>query len=911
MTGKLRPSVQREASAPGHADAVRHDGEPAPFWRTTPPRLRKDFILRPRLGLPFGIWSEMPVVAIEAPAGCGKTVLLSQWRKAAGLQGAAVGWLSLHASDGAADLLEGFATAIATATGRQKIDIDAGACATRDGRRRLAEALLNEWLSFARALYLVLDNLDQPSAVETTDLIRLIISNVPPNGRVFLGTRSTVPFAWLAELQAYGQAAVLKQQDVVFTVEETDAYLTRRLPIKIRFETGAQVHDHTRGWPMGLELFCAALQKTGHAERNLAAMTAEARPVADAVIEQASRQVGEYLIEAAVDRLGAEMRDFLLDVGHLRRLHPGLCEAVAGPEGARLLERLRTSAPLLVEDRDAGWCELHRLVHDRLKLDIARLPLPRRIQLDSRAAVWLLDHAEFEDAVAHALAAGLSDLAFTAIEKCVVSLIALGRFDVIDGWLARLDRGEIANREMLRVPFALREAIGGPKVEGRVEEFSGSSERNARFAVAFVRALRANHADDPDEAARALAEWWDGPCYDEPAIRMGYANVKAWLQSLGFRSQGNAPHAVPTLQIGGPAFIESATYHLAAVIQLQDGQPLLAADLLMPALRYFESSEGRRSVPACLAAFTLAVAAVEGEDYELARHLLADRMDLLDRAPMPDELAFGFIAAAALAEHDGQPSRALDLLERLQSLSRKSGLIRIEAMATAELIRLHAKAGRLEICEQLAMDLRGRVDTLVPSQSLNGPRAHAILSLLEGRVAWSRRRPVETRKRCEDAIVFARSGRFRRLELEACLLRAAAIHDLTGEVAPDLHDVASLARTLGLRRLLRHACDTLQPRLLRAITVGSDQDRLASETPPPAPSPQGGVEHPDPTILTLREIDVLALLARGFTNKEIARRLDIGDGTVKWHLKNLFSKLAATDRRQLAARAQLMGLVAE
>jgi DNA-binding NarL/FixJ family response regulator len=50
--------------------------------------------------------------------------------------------------------------------------------------------------------------------------------------------------------------------------------------------------------------------------------------------------------------------------------------------------------------------------------------------------------------------------------------------------------------------------------------------------------------------------------------------------------------------------------------------------------------------------------------------------------------------------------------------------------------------------------------------------------------------------------------------------------------------------------------------------------------------------------LTLREIEVLAMLAEGLGNKEIARQLDISDNTVKFHLSSIFGKLGATNRTE-------------
>jgi DNA-binding NarL/FixJ family response regulator len=61
--------------------------------------------------------------------------------------------------------------------------------------------------------------------------------------------------------------------------------------------------------------------------------------------------------------------------------------------------------------------------------------------------------------------------------------------------------------------------------------------------------------------------------------------------------------------------------------------------------------------------------------------------------------------------------------------------------------------------------------------------------------------------------------------------------------------------------------------------------------------------------LTERELDVLALLSAGCSNKVIARDLDIAVGTVKAHVKGIMGKLAASSRTQAVTVAAERGLV--
>jgi len=61
--------------------------------------------------------------------------------------------------------------------------------------------------------------------------------------------------------------------------------------------------------------------------------------------------------------------------------------------------------------------------------------------------------------------------------------------------------------------------------------------------------------------------------------------------------------------------------------------------------------------------------------------------------------------------------------------------------------------------------------------------------------------------------------------------------------------------------------------------------------------------------LTPRELDVLALLAQGLTNKEIAQRLVISPGTVRQHAYNLYQKLQVNSRQQAVVKASDLGIL--
>ena len=92
---------------------------------------------------------------------------------------------------------------------------------------------------------------------------------------------------------------------------------------------------------------------------------------------------------------------------------------------------------------------------------------------------------------------------------------------------------------------------------------------------------------------------------------------------------------------------------------------------------------------------------------------------------------------------------------------------------------------------------------------------------------------------------------------------------------------------------------------IRAVHAGQThldpavQERLVAAVishPPPA-DPAGPGDTP-PDGLTAREVEVLALLASGLSNTEIAQRLYLTNATVKTHINRIFAKTGARDRAQ-------------
>lgn len=140
-----------------------------------------------------------------------------------------------------------------------------------------------------------------------------------------------------------------------------------------------------------------------------------------------------------------------------------------------------------------------------------------------------------------------------------------------------------------------------------------------------------------------------------------------------------------------------------------------------------------------------------------------------------------------------------------------------------------------------------------------------------------------------DLRVVVISGRDDRETVAACMS-----HGLNGYVPKSMSDEQIVA---ALKQVA--AGKTFTPQVYAAKDISHGGPLPGVSAPASGAAPSAVMEG-----LTPRQRDVLAGIVRGLANKEIARELDIAEGTVKIHLAALFSHFDVRNRTELATRAQ-------
>jgi DNA-binding NarL/FixJ family response regulator len=130
-------------------------------------------------------------------------------------------------------------------------------------------------------------------------------------------------------------------------------------------------------------------------------------------------------------------------------------------------------------------------------------------------------------------------------------------------------------------------------------------------------------------------------------------------------------------------------------------------------------------------------------------------------------------------------------------------------------------------------------------------------------------------------------------------LQAGALGYILKDITAE--QLATAIRVVAQGQVLLHP--DVASKVIASFSSATSESAVAAPAHPPF------ADASDPTQLTEREREVLALLARGASNREISEALYIASGTVKNHLSNILGKLGVRDRTQAALKARELGLL--
>ncbi len=880
-----------------------HTNDPRLTLKATAPKASRSLLYRQRLGLNRGNQSDRAFIALQAAVGYGKTSLLLQWRREALESGAIVAWLTLDEHDDAASFVRGLDVALSIGSGSGKFVRDSsGYSVRRGGELEALTVWLAEVASMAVYVELILDDAHSLPEETAKTLLMALLLNAPANLRVILASRRSFPLNF-AELIASGRFLHLYADDLCFTLEETAQVLEAGPAAGIDKDSCVRLYELTEGWPLGVQLAMSSVMKRANLREAIAELSSS------------SGDLQHYFMEVLVNRLEVDEVMFLVTISCLERVHPELCQWLTDNDhSADMLAKLRDATPIFQDVITGEWVRIHPIAREFLSERFERLPQEHRQQLHARAAQWLAEHELFEEAAQHARLAGDEAVAFDLVEHCLHGIMTQGRVSRVLEWLEHLPQDEIKRRPQLSLAIGWALAQGERHAEAAefvtpVMKDSGA-DPGLRCEAGQICATAAFFDDDFEQLRDAIAPWRDSLQEQPEHQQIIGTNLQAVLELFNGKPE-NANHLLQRLRKFSRApelsYAQGWTAWLSGFTYLWEGQVALAEDVLRQALSRAEIESGRRSPIAAMLAATLAAVLWERELFDEASLLLADRLDILERHAPPDAIIHGYLTAARLATISGAQSKAHDLIEQLRAIGDSRGLPRLCVASLGEEIRMlalrhqdkacQARLAALQALEEKQRSTWGLLEPLVASQYGIARVYAAIVSY-----RWDTVIP-------ELEVVDALLKRLRRVRdaIQVQLLRALAGQQRGDDCKEIIHEAVSLANTLGLGRV---AVDSY-PTFAESAEAGSAKSSANTGAAVQSTVRQGK-DQPRVVanaLLTPKESEVLQLLAGNLSNKKIALALDVGDQTVKWHLKNMFHKLQAGTRQHLLARARMLGIL--
>ncbi|SHN71272.1 LuxR C-terminal-related transcriptional regulator [Bradyrhizobium erythrophlei] len=891
-----------------------------PFLATkiVPARLG-GLVARPRL---LAMLSGLPAKqlgVIKAPAGFGKTSLAAAWAEQLEQNGCAVAWLTIDSDD---DEATRFLFYLSQAVHRACPDVGASAIELILENNLIdppavLSSLINDLTEVEEDVYFFFEDYHWLSAARIHQTVAYFLKHAPSHCHVVLTTRTEPPLP-LATLRAQNQLIEIDAAALRFDMQETVAFLDRARPGVLELPEVLLLQRKTEGWPAALRIIVSMASQSGpDLKEYVHSLSGSQRPIA------------AYLSEM-LDALPAELVDFLLRTAILDRLSGPLCEAVTGASTSRTILTALSQRQMLLTPlgNDGVWHRCHTLLAEylrqRLEAD-ADIDIP---ELHRRASLWHASQELWTEAVQHAIAAGDSDRAIGWIKNCAMALITRGDLFTLLEW-RRLFPGELMRSQPevrmaiawgLALALRFEEAL---QLATEIQQDVDANDPRQSDLLSECRAIRALTIGLMDDTERALPLAQD--CVNNSSDPWA-ANVASNVVRYCHMKAGDLKQFYATPWI--PYSIEEDHRNAFASVYRRCLQGLAeerqirlaAADAqYREGLRIAEQGVGPNSVAAALPASLIARIRYEDGQIDEAESWIIDRVPLIISGTMHECVLSAYFVLARVAAARMNFDRTRTILEQAENQGVARGWGRLSASAIAEQARLHLNDGRIDEAAACV----DRLERLARKYAAVRPcawseiewyhklaRAHllgqqdrpddaiSILQVLQHDTEAAQHRYFLIRSAIHLSAVQLKAGktaeavnRFRRV-LTACA--SAGLYQTVldeGPIIDQILQATQVNRNIGAD--LMSYVDRLMGGVERA-----QQDRLA-----PASRPQllGA--------LSPRETDILQLIAHGLSNKEVARRLDIGPETVKSHLKSVFTKLGVERRSQAVARAQTLGLV--
>ena len=891
----------------------------------TPP-IRPELVSRPRLIERLNAGLRRKLTVLSAPAGFGKTTLLSEW--AAGC-GRPVAWVSLDRGDN--DPARFWAYFIAAL---QTIHEDVGEAALaalqspqRPPIEPLLTGLINKIAEVPGSFALVLDDFHVITDQPVNDAVTFLLDNMPPQMHLILSSRADPPWP-LARRRARGEITELRANDLRFTSQEAATFLKEVMRLDLSPEDVATLEARTEGWIAGLQMAALSMRGRKDVSGFIRAFTGSHRFILD------------YLVEEVLEQQPRDVQEFLLKTSILERMTAALCDTVTdGNDSQTVLTQLEQANLFLIPlDDERRWYRYHHLFADLLRSRLEQTQPDQMRALHRQASEWYEQNGLIAEAVSHAFAAGDVERVARMVEGNAFAMMDHGELTTLVAWLNALPEEMIRSRPWLCVARAWALIYTGqvdaldPLLLDAEEALlevpanqAGLDEHVAGHIIsirAYTLILKGNMSRAAKLAREALERLPEQDLTARGWTASLLANALRWGGNLAAADQAFA-EASAISRAAGDSHVAVDVLCDWAGLQIMQGQLHEAAATCRDAMALADdcaAQSGRRLPVTGYAHVRLSVVLRQWNDLEAALRHAREGIHLCEQWGWAEILVGGYVNLAKALEAIGDMDSALDAAQKARQVARGVSPW-FDAYAAALEARLwlaqgDGDPGRLAAAYRWATEeSRLGVDGEPGFQY-----EFAYLTLARVRIAQGRDDP----SRLDEALGLltgllevARAAGAMGYVIEILVLQAMALQ-AQGEddqALTTLERALSLAEPEGYVRTFIDEGASMGKMLRQAIAQGIAVDyagkllatleiEMKDERRATASAPSSLIEP-----LSERELEVLRLLTTHLSSTEITEDLFISANTVRSHIKSIYGKLNVHSRKDAIQRAQELGLL--
>jgi LuxR family maltose regulon positive regulatory protein len=901
-----------------------------PKVQIPPSRLR--LVSRRRLLQVLDAGLHRKLTLLSAPAGYGKSTLLSEWAASCDWP---LGWVTIEAGDNDMErfltyLVSAVETAGAGSPGLQGLLGERFSLQPLPMEAVLA-ILVNQLPAAFERLVVILDDYHHIDSPEIHSFISALIDHLPANIHLIISTRADPPLR-LARLRAKDQLNEITESDLRFTLEEASAFFKDVMGLYLTLDQIAELEERTEGWVTGLQLAGLSLKEREHPIELSKTLTGTHHYFLD------------YLLQEVFFDLPDDLQTFLLRVSILERLSPDLCDAVVGelngddetgtPRRSRGILEFMDASNLFVVPMDSQrqWYRFHPLFADFLRDRLVTHHGNELPELHRRAAGWYREHGLLSEAVGHSFAGGDVNLAADLIQTQAKDLLTRGEIMTLNRWIAKLTEEALQARPrlglarawamLMRDPLAFRDKIESqiyqiahgfgiqPQnlLNSLAESEPGSERRAGLGEFAMLQAFAQRDIANANQTIELFKAAYEFLPENEDLLRgftlAGLASTYARVGAIKQAEQVFA-QAAQSSRAAGSIFGYVANTDWQATMQAEQGQLKRAAATYRQAIETL-SGQGQHPLPLSGHVYVgLASVLLEWNDLDGALEHVQAGLQVGNQVRDFDALLKGYVVQARVLQALGKGEDAYESVresERIALETKNLGCIH-ETQAWKAYLAL--AAGDVQEAQRWA-EARGLVSGKeVPS----GESLDEIEQFTFARLLMAGGKAAETLPILKVLANLQEQNGRTRAHIESLALEALCLRSL-GRMDEGVRILARsllLAEPDGFARVFIQEGPPMAALLRTAGGQGHSPEYVKRllECFVEIPSSQETVLDP----LSERELEILGLVAEGLTNAEIAAELVIALSTVKTHINRIYSKLGVSTRTQAVARARQLQIL--